>query len=220
MYDRLLDIKEAKLHRGIIDEYKQNDITASMMIKSLESTPPIEMEDIDKTLVENNKNFKKIFDKNNFTKMDLFRGFASQIFWNYAHKNYQEYKTYVTDNNIQAKKYNPNKANYADYKTPIDLMKKSYIEQEIKEIFNTIFKDDTIKQIRTSKVEPKTLALYDFILIPTIKSIDKLEKRFYELIKNEVAPVEIQEFMQQTLKEHIEDATLYDLCCKLRPIFY
>jgi len=221
IFDRDLDIKEAKMHRGIIDTYKEDEIVGSLIIKSLQFSPPKGMfENKEKTLLENNQNFKKGFSKNNFTKMDLYRGFASQIFWNYAHKNYAKYKDYIVENNTQAKKFNPNSLSYNDYKIHIELIKKSDIEIEIKEIFNTNFKDDTIKQIRTSKEEPKTLTMYDYIPIPTIKSVKQLEKRFYELMTSNVIKAEIQEFLNNMLKENKSDETLYDLCCKVHPVFY
>jgi hypothetical protein len=221
VFDKPLDVKEAKMHRGIIDEYKEDDIVGSLIIKSLQFTLPKELfDDLERVLLSNNKNFKKKFDKNNFTKKDLFRGFASKIFWNYAHKNYEEYKSYVIDNNKQVKKYNPNSPNYQNYRTKIDLIKKQDIEIEVIEIFNTIFKNETIKQIRTSKVEPKILALYDYIQIPTIKSVEKLETRFYELMTSQVTPVEIQKLIQQMLREQHKEETLENLCHKIRPIFY
>ena len=221
VFDRALDAKEANMHKGLIDEYKKDDIVGSLMINALQHAPPQDLfGNLELVLLENNKNFKKKFDKNNFTKMDLFRGFASQIFWNYAHKNYAEYKEYVTQNNIEAKRYNPNKQNYQNYKRNVPLIKKVDIEYNVKELFNTIFKDEPLKQIRTSKKEPKTLAVYDLIKIPTIKSVTQLEKRFYKLMTDEIVDTELQEYMQQMLKENSQNETPYDLYCKVRPIFY
>lgn len=221
VFDKPLDIKEANLHRGIIDEYKADDVIGSLMIKSLEFSPPINMfDDSETALLQNNKNFKKQFSKINFTKSDLFRGFASKIFWNYAHKNYDKYKAYIASNNIQAKKYSDNKQNYKDYRTPIELIKKVDIENAIKEVFNTIFRDEIIKQIRTSKEEPKILTIYDFIEIPTIKSIKQLEEKFYNLMVSEVLSKEVQGSISNGMKEYKADTSLYELCCKVRPLLY
>jgi hypothetical protein len=221
VFDKPLDIKESKLHRGIIDEYKKDDVIGSLIIKSLEFSPSVNMfDDSETALLQNNKNFKKQFTKINFTKNDLFRGFASKIFWNYAHKNYDKYKAYIVSNNTQAKKYSDNKQNYNDYRIHIELIKKVDIENAVKEVFNTLFRDEIIKQIRTSEEEPKILKIYDLIEIPTIKSMKQLEQRFCNLLMNEVLSKELQEFIGKGMKEYKIDTDLYELCRKLRPLFY
>lgn len=213
---------EAKMHEGLIDTYKDDHVEGSWLISLLNNPFTGYLDslfDEDETsIIRENKYFQKSYEKANFTEEELYRGYAQLLYWQYAHKRYDEYKKFVQANNAKAKKYNPNREDYSNYRKYITRITKEQIADKVKVLFNYLLHEDAVKQVRVTKDKPALLKYYDKdIPIFTIKSIEDLEKAFYTLMIDEL-PTELIELLLQLIGD--DEERLYQEFCKIRPYFY
>ncbi|AXX90500.1 hypothetical protein CKA55_12800 [Arcobacter suis] len=204
---------DSKLHKGIIETYKEDKIEGSMIISSITNkifAKLIQIMDIeeidekDKIILNRNQQFHKKFEYVNFTENEMYNGFAQACFYNYAQARIEQFKSL-------RKEYNKNKT------ATIPNFTKDIISKKIMELFNLVLDEkDAIKNIRQNKKTPNILKIYDDIKIYTTKDLSEIDKGFYKFI--------IENFfdetpkMQNFLNEHKEE--MQNFTSQLRIIFY
>lgn len=204
---------DSKLHKGIIETYKEDKIEGSMIISSITNkifTKLIQIMDIeeinekDKIILNRNQQFHKKFEYVNFTENEMYNGFAQACFYNYGQARIEQFKSL-------RKEYNKNKT------ATIPNFTKDIISKEIIELFNLVLDEqNAIKNIRQNKKSPNILKIYDDIVIYTTKNLSEIDKGFYKFI--------IESFfnetpkMQNFVKNNEDD--MKNLTSQLRILFY
>jgi hypothetical protein len=204
---------DSKLHKGIIETYKEDKIEGSMIISSITNkifAKLIQIMDIeeidekDRIILNRNQQFHKKFEYVNFTENEMYNGFAQACFYNYAQARIEQFKSL-------RKEYNKNKT------ATIPDFTKDTISKEIIELFNLVLDEkDAIKNIRQNKKPPNILKIYDDITIYTTKDLSEVDRGFYKfIIKNffDETPK-----MQNFLNEHKEE--MQNFTSQLRILFY
>lgn len=203
---------DSKIHKGIIETYKENKIEGSLIISSITNkilAKLVQMEDNEeltekeKDTLSRNQYFNKRFEHVNFTENGMYNGFAQACYYNYAHARIKEFKQLRLT-------YNKNRT------VTIPKFSNDIISGIIIELFNLALEKDEIKSIRPTKKIPNILKSYDDIYIYATKDLSKLDKEFYDFI--------IENFFNKTPKiqnfinEHQEE--MKNLISQLRIIFY
>lgn len=206
-------LTDSKLHKNLIDTYKENKIEGSMIISSITNSMLIkiieileieELDEKDRSTLNRNQQFNKRFVHVNFTEKEMYDGFAQACFYNYAQARMEQFK-------LLRKEYNQKRTT-----TTIPNLKKDFITREIIELFNLALEKEQIINIRQSKKSPNILKVYDGIYIYTTKNLSKLEDDFYNFF--------IDNFIEETPKikdfihEHKEE--MKNFISQLRIQFY
>lgn len=204
---------DSKVHKGIIETYKEDKIEGSVIISSITNKMLSKLIEIsnsenitekEKNVLIRNQQFHKKFEYVNFTENEMYNGFAQVCFYNYAQARIEGFKSL-------RKSYNKNKT------ATIPNMTKDIISKEIMELFNLVLdKNNAIKNIRQNKKPPNILKIYDDITIYTTKDLSEIDKEFYQFI--------IENFfdetpkMQNFLNKHKEE--MQNFTSQLRILFY
>jgi hypothetical protein len=211
LFDENLSI-DSKIHKGIIDIYKENKIEGSLIISSITNKILVkliqiseieELTEKEKKTLNRNQQFHKRFEHVNFTENEMYNGFAQACYYNYSSARIEEFKQLRLT-------YNKNKI------VTIPKFSKDIISRTIIELFNLALGKDEIKSIRPTKKIPNILKIYDDIYIYATKDLTKLDKEFYNFI--------IENFFDKTPKiqnfinEYPEE--MKDLISQLRIQFY
>jgi len=205
-------LEDSKIHKGLIETYKENKIEGSATISSITNRIFLkifefyETDEFDKNDIEilkRNQFFYKQFEKVNFTEKEMLDGYAQGVYYNYAHFKIKQYKKYRQE-------YNKNKTSTIPY------IRKDLIANEVMYLFNFLIDKNVIESIRQTSKKPQLLKYYDEIQIYTIKDLTKLDDDFYEFMienffeKNE----KIENFINSN------EESLKNLASKLRSFFY
>ena len=206
-------LDDSKLHKGIIETYKEDKIEGSIIISSITNkmlTKFIELLDIEeisekeKEVLLRNQQFHKKFEYVNFTENEMYNGFAQACYYNYAQARIEEFKQLKT-------LYNKNKM------LTIPNFTKDIISREIIDLFNLMLDEkNKINNIRQTKKSPSILKIYDDIIIYTTKDLSKLDKDFYKFMFEILFDKSPK--MQNLINEHPED--MKNFITKLRIMFY
>ena len=94
-------LTDSKLHKNLIDTYKENKIEGSMIISSITNSMLIkiieileieELDEKDRSTLNRNQQFNKRFVHVNFTEKEMYDGFAQACFYNYAQARMEQFK--------------------------------------------------------------------------------------------------------------------------------
>lgn len=205
-------LSDSKLHKGIIETYKEDKIEGSLIISSITNkilaklvqiADSEELTEKDKNILNRNQQFHKKFEYVNFTENEMYNGFAQVCYYNYARARIVQF---------QQLRIIYNKSRTAT----IPSLTQDIISKEIMALFNIALGKDEIKSISPTKKPPNVLKIYDDIYIYTTKDLTKIDKDFYDFI--------IENFFNKTPKiqsfinEHQEE--MKNLISNLRIIFY
>ena len=208
-----LEASEARLHKGLITNYKNDNIEGSLLISMLNKGDLLntlldtDLSPKDKIMLEENQFFNKSFYNINFTQKELLDGYLQRNFSNYAYLNYELYKTNRLETNQQIKSSMSMMTHH--------LITKEMINTNIRDIFKQMFKTEVPNKIRIDSTL-QVLRYYDGYPIYAHSRIDKLEHDFFEFVNKTI--FDKRETIKNFVNENFDEA--YKTTCQIRPHFY
>lgn len=172
------NLDDAKIHRGILDTIKEDNIEGSVILSSItnqllfkvfEISSNDEFDEKDINTIKRNQQLDKRIEKVNFTELEMYNGFAQACYWNYSQSDFKTYK-------IHRKTFNKKRTNKIPY------IRKDMIANDVLELFNLALDKDKIIQIRQSLKTPTILKMYDDIYIYTTKDVTQIDNQFYDFM--------------------------------------